>query len=37
VHHDVDELGDVGLKDEGGHSRAADALRVDDTVRTGAP
>ena len=35
VHHDVEELGDVGLEHEGGHARTADALRVHDAVGTG--
>ena len=33
VHHDVEELGDVWLQHEGGDTRSADALRVDDAVR----
>ena len=37
VHHDVEELGDVGLEHERGHAGAADALRVDDAVGAGPP
>ena len=35
VHHDVEELRDVRLKDERGHSCAADRLRVHDPVGAG--
>ena len=32
MHHDVDELGDVGLQHEGRHPGSADVLGVDDAV-----
>ena len=35
VHHDVEELGDVGPEHERGHAGAADALRVHDAVGAG--
>ncbi len=33
VHHDVEELGHVGLHEERRHAGAADLLRIDDAVR----
>ena len=35
VHHDVDELGDVGPRDERRHAGRTELLRVDDAVGTG--
>ena len=37
MHHDVEELGHVGLQHERSHARAPDALRVDHPVGTAAP